>query len=129
MKLTVHISADYITEPDSGESVTTPLCYTAVLYQILDREAVVNIDVLEQGIYAIDNDLVELSPQNFTIPADFIGNISDCVDVTVTGNDVFDRNIRIAMLFTAQNITVTQCMIGNDVMIYRSGAYYGWFYL
>ena len=118
MELKVHTTEDYITEPSSGESVTVPVCYTALVYRTLNRNTTINIDVLEQKIYAIDEDYVELSHQHFTIGADFIGKFTDCVNMTVTGNNVFDGNIRIAMLFVAQNTIISQC--NCDFFIYGS---------
>ena len=118
MELKVYTTEDYITEPSSGESVTVPVCYTALVYRTLNRNTTINIDVLEQKIYAIDEDYVELSHQHFTIGADFIGKFTDCVNMTVTGNNVFDGNIRIAMLFVAQNTIISQC--NCDFFIYGS---------
>ena len=109
MELKVHTTEDYITEPSSGESVTVPVCYTALVNRILNRNATINIDALERGIYAIDEDYVEFSHQHFTIAADFIGKFTDCLNMTVTGNNIFDGNIRIVMLFTAQSIIISQC--------------------
>ena len=93
-----------------------PVCYTALVYRTLNRNTTINIDVLEQGIYAIDE---EFSHQHFTIRADFIGKFTDCVNImTVTGNDVFDGNIRIVMLFRSQKIVISQC--NGEVFIYGS---------
>ena len=113
MELKVHTTEDYITEPSLGQSVTVPVCFTALVYRTLNRNTTININVL--GIYAIDEDFVELSHQHFTIGANFIGKFTDCVIMTVTGNNVFDGNIRIAMLFTANNI-----VISRDFIIYGS---------
>ena len=119
MVLKVHTTEDYITESIPGESVTVPIiCYTALVYRTLNRNTTINIDVLEQGIYAID-DFVELSYQHFTIGADFIGKFTDCirVNMTVIGNDIFDGNIRIVMFFTAQDIVISQ-YYKSDILIY-----------
>ena len=119
MELKVHTTVDYITEPISGESVTVPVCYTALVYRTLNRNTTINIDALEQGIYAIDEEYVELSHQHFTIAADFVGKFTDCVNMIVTGNNTFAGNIiRIAMLFTTRNIKLSQC--NSDVFIYGS---------
>ena len=120
MELKVRTTEDYITEPSSRESVTVPVCYTALVYRTLNRSTAISIDVLERGIYAIDEDFVELSHQHFTIAANFIGKFTDCVTMTVTGNNVFDGNIdiRIEMLFVSQNIIISQC--NCDFFIYGS---------
>ena len=119
MELKVHTTEDYITEPSSGESVIVPVCYTALVYRTLNRITAINIDLLEQRIYAIDEDHIELSHQHFTIGADFLGKFTDCVNMTVTGNNIYDDNIiRIAMLFTAQNTIISQC--NCDFFIYGS---------
>ena len=112
---------DYLTKPASGESVTVPICYTAVAHKTFNRSTEINIDILEQGLYAIDKTIVELSLQNFTISAGFVGIYNGCVNMTVTGNDVFDGSIRIAILFTAQNITVSQC--SSNISVYGNN---GW---
>ena len=121
----IHNIVDYITEPDLGESTTMSICYTAVVHQALNRSTAINIDILEQGNYIIDNSLVKVSPQSFIIPADLMGKFNSCVNMTVTGNGVLYSNIMIVMLFTAPMIKVTQCMIDNNVTIYKNGAYYG----
>ena len=116
--LTLHAAIDvelkalttehYITEPSSGESVTVPVCYTALVYRTLNRSTAISIDVLEQGIYPIDENVVEFSHKHFTIRADFIGEFTDCGMMTVIGNNIFDGSIRITMFLTTQNIIISQ---------------------
>ena len=107
----------YITEPSSGESVTVPICYTTLVYRTLNRITTINIDVLEQGIYPIDENVLEFSHKHFTITADFIGKFTDCGIMTVIGNDIFDGSIRIAMFFTTQNIIISQSH-NSDILIH-----------
>ena len=116
VELKVNTTVDYITEPISGESVTVPVCYTALVYRTLNRNTTINIDALERGIYVIDEDYVELSHQHFTIGADFIGKLTDCVNMTVIGNNAFDGYIRIVMLFTAQNIILSK-YYNSDILV------------
>ena len=119
VEMKVHTTVDYVSEPISGKSVTVPVCYTALVYRTLNRNTTINIDVLEQGIYAIDEDFVELSHQHFTIAADFIGKFTDCVNMTVTGNNLFKDRIRIVIVFTTKNIVLYN-IISHGVSIESS---------
>ena len=117
MELKVHTTEDYITEPISGESVTVTVCYTALVYRTLNRNTAVNINILEQGIYTIEEYLIDFSYRHFTIAADFTGKLTDCVNMTVIGNNTFDGYIRIVMLFTAHNIIISQ-YYNSDILVH-----------
>ena len=117
VELKVLTTEDYITEPISGESVTVPVCYTALVYRTLNRNTTVNINILEQGIYTIGGYSIDFSHRHFTIAADFVGKFTDCVNMTVIGNNTFNGYIRIVMLFTAQNIIISQ-YYNSDIFVH-----------
>lgn len=112
---------NYVIEPDLGESdIIVPILLTAELSQTFDRNVIINIDALEEGIYVIDNNLIRLSLQNFTIPADFTGKFYDVyLNATVIGNNEFHGNMRIFTVFTSQSYLSTIIIIPcNSLLIY-----------
>ena len=107
---------DYVTEPDLGESDVVLICFTAKLHRAFDKSSIMNIDALEQGIFAV-NISIRLSLKTVTIPSSFIGIFNFCLNATVIGNNEFNGNKIISWVFRAQSdpTAISPC---NSLLIY-----------
>ena len=96
VSLNVLNPVENILEPDDGEYVIVTQCVSAQLDYPLDRDAEFVISDTSTAEVGYD-----FNTQNITIPANFSGYFSVCLNTTVFGNDVFDGIRKIVYNITA----------------------------
>ena len=85
--MTVSNPEHNILEPGQGETAIATTCFSQEVTEPPTLEVIVTLEVMSTST-ALDGVDYELPLQtSTTVGADFIGNLSWCVNVTILGND------------------------------------------
>ena len=102
VSLNVLNPVENILEPDDGEYVIVTQCISAQLDYTLDRDAEFEFNISDASIAEFSYDFN--NAQNITIPANFSGYFSVCLNTTVFGNDMFDGLRKIVYIITPLSV-------------------------
>ena len=103
VNLNVLNPVENILEPDDGEYVIVTQCISAQLDYPLDRDAEFEFNISDTSTAEVGYDF-DITSQNITIPANFSGHFSVCLNTTVFGNDIFDGIRKIVYTITPLSV-------------------------
>ena len=103
MSLNVLNPVENILEPDDGEYVIVNQCVSAQLDYPLDRDAEFEFNISDTSTAEVGYDF-DITSQNITIPTNFSGYFSVCLNTTVFGNDIFDGIRKIVYTITPLSV-------------------------
>lgn len=103
-----------ITELDEGENITVTVCFSAIVSEVLNRDAVFEfVDTSNESvaIASLYSDFIYgFSPRLLTVPRNFTGLFQRCLDFIVLGDDLIEFDEVIAL--------VVQPLNGIDSVVY-----------
>ena len=103
VNLNVLNPVENILEPDDGEYVIVTQCISAQLDYPLDRDAEFEFNISDTSTAEVGYDF-DITSQDITIPANFSGYFSVCLNTTVFGNDIFDGIRKIVYTITPLSV-------------------------
>ena len=105
--VTLTLGGGSVLEPDSGESVSASVCFTATLNEPFDEDitfSVLFINIFSSATATFGVDFrPNFTPPFITVPANFTGDFSQCYEFEIIGDDDYERDETIVYEVTQTN--------------------------